>query len=361
MSLLQLQDGDHEEVAFFRDKSSGILAIIAIHSTVLGPSLGGCRMMQYQSLDDALTDVLRLSQGMSYKNSLAGLRLGGGKAVIVADRKMKEGRPELFRKFGEFVESLKGRYITAEDLGTSVEDMNSVLKSTKYVTGRDSATGGGGDPSPYTALGVLGGMKACVNFVWGSPELKNRHVAVQGVGHVGLELCRLLSAEGAKLTVCDSRAEAGEIAKKKYGAEVVPSAEIYGVSCDIFAPCATGGILNPESVPKLQAKIIAGAANNQISGGQLLPGGAVIGPEVVEESIRARGIVYAPDFAINSGGVILCYDELEPGGFTPSRVLERVSRISGTIGRILEESRTSGQSPGTIAVRLAKERITKGV
>lgn len=360
MSLALLAEKDHEEIVFFRDPKTSIVAIVAIHSTVLGPALGGTRMMSYGNLDEALTDVLRLSEGMSYKNSLAGLRLGGGKAVIVADRKLQAGRSELFEQFGRFVESLNGRYITAEDLGTSVEDMNSVLRRTSHVTGRDQAKGGGGDPSPYTALGVLGGMKAACEYVWNSPELKGRHVAIQGVGHVGMELCRLLAERGARISVCDSRPEALEQAKNRYGAAIVSVQDVYQLDCDIFAPCATGGIINPETAPKLNCKIVAGAANNQIAGGQLTPGSAFINAEVVEESLARKGIVYAPDFAINSGGVILCYDELEPGGYTPARVLKRVSGIEGTIKRILEESRTSGQTPAKIAVRLAKDRIASG-
>lgn len=363
--LNELEQGGHEEVAFHRDPQTGITMIVAIHSTALGPALGGTRMMAYPSLDLALTDVLRLSQGMSYKNSLAGLNLGGGKAVIVADRKLEVGRRELFRSFGKFVESFGGRYITAEDLGTSVEDMNAVLESTAHVTGRDQSRGGGGDPSPYTALGVLAGMRACAEHVYGSRSLKGLRIAIQGVGHVGSELCKLLVDEGAKLLVADVRPEALEHAVKAFGAEAVELDKVLSVDCDILAPCAVGGIINPETVGAFRAKIIAGGANNQISAGQISAGQISAGQiaskqDAVEQQLFERGIVYAPDFAINSGGVILCYDELEPGGFTKSRVEERAGNVYSTICRILNESKQSSEPPGRIAVRLAKERIARG-
>ncbi len=358
-SLTELKEKGHEEVCFSRDPKSGIMMIIAVHSTVLGPALGGTRMMTYTSFDEALRDVLRLSEGMSYKNSLAGLKLGGGKAVIVADSQLKEGRRELFRSFGKFVERLQGRYITAEDLGTSVEDMSSVIESTSYVTGRDPAKGGGGDPSPYTALGVLEGMKACLEHVYGSTDLRGKHVAVQGTGHVGSELCALLVDAGAKLSVSDIRPESAEAVSKKFGATVVSPREIPFLECDIFAPCAVGAVINPTSIKKFRCKIIAGAANNQVSGGQET-GGTYLSAESVEDHLHQKGIIYAPDFAVNPGGVILCYDELEPGGFRKDRVVERASRVFSTIGEILRESKSSGESPPRIAVRLAKKRIEEG-
>jgi leucine dehydrogenase len=336
---------EYEQVSFFEDAKTGCVAIVAIHSTVLGPALGGCRMNQYPSREAALLDVLRLAEGMSYKNSLAGLNLGGGKSVIIADRNLRKGREELFESFGGFISSFGGRYYTAEDMGTSVDDMNSVLHTCPYVAGRDPRVGGGGDPSPHTAEGVFYGMRACLERVFESDSFKDRHVVVQGVGHVGTHLVRLLAEAGARVSVTDSNSQAVKNVCETFGARTVVADKVYDTDCDIFAPCAVGGIINPDTVKRLKTKIIAGAANNQIYG------------EGVEQELRRRGILYAPDFAINSGGVILCADELEPGGYTPKRVDERVARIYETIRRIIDRTYESGELPGDIAIRLAKQRI----
>lgn len=338
-------DREFEQVAFFTDERTGVRAIVAIHSSVLGPALGGLRMLQYPAYDDALRDVLRLSEGMSYKNSLAGLNLGGGKSVVIAPRDLQKGRQELFEWFGRMVASLGGRYYTAEDMGTSVEDMNAVLKSCPYVAGRDQSVGGGGDPSPHTARGVFEGMRACLEQAYGSDSFTGRHVLIQGVGHVGIYLARHLAEAGAKLTFSDTRPEVLQAACKEFSAAEVAPDKALQVECDIFAPCAIGGILNPQTVNGLKCKIVAGAANNQLSEPQ------------VEEALKRRGILYAPDFAINAGGVILCADELEPGGYTPARVDERVRRIYGTVGRVLQEAEKTGALAGDVAVRLAKARI----
>lgn len=335
----------HEQVSFFQDPATGVVGIVAIHSTVLGPSLGGCRMMKYGSIEEALFDVLRLSQGMTFKNSLAGLALGGGKSVLVADRALEKGRSELFESFARFVDTLGGRYYIAEDMGTSVSDMTSALRATQYVAGRDPAIGGGGDPSPWTALGVFQGMRACLERVFGSDSFAGRHVAIQGVGHVGRYLAKHLADAGARLTLADRRADVLAECCSLFGAGASTPEKIPFIESDVFAPCAVGGVLTKEAVPKLGAKIVAGAANNQVLG---------IG---VEEMLAKRGILYAPDFAINAGGVILCADELEAGGFQAHRVRARVERIYDTIGRILDAAAASKQVPGKIAVDLAEQRI----
>lgn len=348
MSNLELitQKG-HERVAFFQDARSGLLAIVAVHDTTLGPSLGGCRMRPYRSLEDALFDVLRLSEAMTYKNSLAGLDLGGGKSVIVSDSSIRgEAREKLFLAFGERVRSMEGSYITAEDMGTSVGDMSTILKTCDYVAGRDPKTGGGGDPSPYTALGVFGGIRACLEREFGgSVNFEQYHIAIQGVGSVGRNLAKLLAEAGARLTISDTKAEALREVSAELGATVVSPEEIASVECDVFAPCAVGGVINETSVGQLRCRIVAGAANNQILG------------DKTEQLLAQRGIMYAPDFAINAGGVINCAAELIPGGYSKSWVMEKVELIYGTVGRIIDESQRTGEASGDVAVRLAKERI----
>lgn len=376
MSVLsEITAHGHEQVVFFQENTSyfstpsfsapgaehplvqrtgeggaapgGLVAIVAIHDTTLGPALGGCRMHAYGSLEEALYDVLRLSEGMTFKNSLAGLNLGGGKAVIVQDRALQEGRVELFRKFGGWVSSLGGRYITAEDMGTSVSDMTAVLECCSHVAGKDPALGGGGDPSPWTALGVFCGMRACLERVYGAADFTGRTVAVQGAGHVGNYLVGHLVKAGAKVVVADTRAEPLEHVRKSYDVEVVSPKDIAEVQCDIFAPCAMGSAINPDTVGAIKCKIVAGAANNQLSDAR------------IEGELARRGIVYAPDFAINAGGVIMCADEFEPGGYTESRVRSRVERIYETVGAVLDRAKSSGQSTAEVAIQLAKERIVK--
>ena len=346
MSVIEwLAESKHEQVSFFHDKKTNLTAIVAVHDTTLGPALGGCRMKPYESFEKAAFDVLHLSEAMSYKNSLAGLNLGGGKSVIIADSNLKDGRAELFQSFGRAVQSLCGRYITAEDMGTSVDDMSMIVKTCEYVAGRDPNSGGAGDPSPYTARGVFDGIRACLERTFDSADYSGRHVAIQGVGHTGGILVKHLVEAGAQVTVADTNTAAVEAIRDQYGVDAVAPNEIASVDCDVFAPCAVGQIVNPESVKDMRCQIIAGAANNQIDGDQT--------PQMLSE----RGILYAPDFAINAGGVILCADELEPGGFTPSRVKERVDRIYHTVGRILDEAKQSGKFSGDIAVLHAQERI----
>ena len=346
-SIERILSEGHEQLSIFQAQEVGLTAIVSIHNTRIGPALGGCRMRQYQNLDEALFDALRLSEGMTYKNALCGINFGGGKSVIVADRNLTTGRKELFQKFGTFVNSLGGSYITAEDMGTSVSDMSEILKTCPYVAGRDQASGGGGDPSPFTARGVFEGMRACLKHVFGSSDFLGRHVAIQGVGHVGYYLATYLKEAGAKVTIADTREEVARQVAESLHVELVSSDVILSLPCDILSPCAVGAVINDQSVKSLQCRIIAGAANNQL-----------LGQSVVSE-LTKKGIVYAPDFAINAGGVILCADEFEPGGFTESRVLERVKNIYGTIDKILSESKSKTLFTEVIALEMAKERILK--
>ncbi len=348
MSVLgEIKKREHQEVVFHQDKQTGVLSITAIHDTTLGPALGGCRMRKYASIEEALYDVLKLSEAMTYKNSLAGLNVGGGKCVLLTDHTVQEGRKGIFQNFGKFLNTLNGQYITAEDMGTSVSDMSTIQSVSKFVCGRDPKDGGGGDPSPYTAQGLFAGIRACLERYFGSGDYKGKHFVIQGVGHVGERIVKLLAEAGGKLTIYDTSSKVTARVCKEYGAEATTGEQIMSLPCDVFVPCAVGGIINAQTVNKLQCKIVAGAANNQLEGGD------------TETILSARGIMYAPDFAINAGGVILCADELEEGGFTPKRVNERVEQIYHTVSKILDESKKTSIETGKIAIRLAKERIEK--
>ncbi len=346
MRVLQAAaEREHEQVVFFNYPEVGLKAIVGIHNTVLGPSLGGCRMRLYKDEEQAFEDVLRLSEGMTYKSSLAGLDLGGGKSCIIADPHMKEGREELFVQFGKCVEALSGRYIAAEDMGTSVQDVVYMQRETEHLSGRDPADGGGGDPSPWTARGVHGSIVAACERVYGTSDLAGRKVALQGVGHVGMYLLDSLVKAGAAVTICDTNESHLELAKKEYGVEVCGLDDIYDVDCDVYAPCATGQTVNPETVARMKCKIIAGAANNQLSD----PG--------VYNNIEAKEILYCPDFAINSGGVISCAGELQPGGWNEGWVADKVDNIYFTMQRVLDEAQKRGRFTELVAIELAKERI----
>lgn len=334
-----------EGVHIHADQENGAIAIVAIHSTALGPAVGGCRMRAYGSFNEALQDVLRLAQGMSYKNALAGLSYGGGKAVLLADPSSKVGRRQLMSAFGAFVRSLNGRYYTAEDMGTNVNDIEAIRESCPYVVGTARASGGCGDPSPFTALGVLHGMVACCEHRYKKASLKGRHVLVQGVGNVGMELVKLLHQEGARVSISDVDSNRVRSATALYGCSSVPPEQIFETACDIFSPCAIGGIVTKQVATRMSCSILAGAANNQLSA-----------PEV-ERILCERGILYAPDFAINAGGVIACVDQLEAGGFSLDRVTKRVEKIYQTILSIIAESSRSGAMTGETAVRIASCRI----
>lgn len=333
---------DYEQLVFCQDKNSGLKAIIAIHDTTLGPALGGTRMWTYKSEAEAIEDALRLAKGMTYKNAAAGLNLGGGKTVIIGDPK-KDKNPELFRAFGRYIQGLNGRYITAEDVGTTVEDMDLIHMETDFVTGISPEFGSSGNPSPVTAYGIYKGMKAAAMEAFGSDSLEGRTVAVQGVGNVAYTLCEHLHEEGANLIVTDINKESVERAVNAFGAIAVDPDDIYGVDCDIYAPCALGATINDETIPQLKAKVIAGSANNQLKKAEH------------GDIIHEKGIVYAPDYVINSGGVINVADELN--GYNASRAMKNVESIYDILLKIFEISKRDNVPTYVAADRMAEERI----
>lgn len=345
MSVFEHINGDgYEQVVYCSDDQSGLRAIIAIHSTALGPALGGTRFYPYATEDEALVDVLRLSRGMTFKAAAAGLDLGGGKAVILGDpRRIKN--EELLRAYGRFVETLGGRYITAEDVGTALEDMDVVRRESRWVTGCSHTYGGSGDPSPVTAYGVLQGIKACCLEVFGDAELKDRTVALQGVGKVGHALCGYLVKEGAKVTIADIDVDNLAKAVSDYGVETTPLATVHTSECDIFAPCALGGIVNDDTISDFRCKIIAGAANNQLA------------TEGHGDKLRDLGILYAPDFVINAGGLINVEDELR--GYDRARAMKRVEGIYKQLQHIFTMARERGLSTSRAATEYAEDRIRK--
>ena len=340
----QIHEAHHEQVVFCHDAQSGLDSIIAIHDTTLGPALGGTRMWPYRSADEALTDVLRLSEGMTYKAAVADLELGGGKAVIIGDSK-RDKTPELLRAHGRFVDTLGGRYITAEDVGIGVEDMEYVYEETKHVTGIRSTPHGSGDPSPVTAYGVYHGIKASCRKKLGTDELKGVRVAVQGAGHVGYYLCENLAAEGAVLTICDIDPERVRKVVDDFGAAPVESDEIYDVECDVFAPCALGAIVNDGTLRRLRCSIVAGAANNQLE------------EDRHGDALDAKGILYAPDYVINAGGLINVYGELVGYGLETAK--EKARGIYGTLLSIYDIAEEEATPTYRAADRLARERIRK--
>lgn len=337
----------HEQVSYFYYPEVGLKAIVSIHDTTLGPALGGCRLRMYDDEQQAFDDVMRLSEGMTYKSSLAGLPLGGGKSCIIADPSMKEGRKELFQKFGECLNFLMGRYVTAEDMGTCVEDMMAIRATSRFVVGTDPLKGGAGDPSPWTARGVFLAMRAAVERVCSdAPSLKGKRISLQGVGHVGMHLLELLAAEGATIVVSDTNKDAVAEAARRFGARAVAPDALYDEPCDIFAPCAIGQTVNPTTLARLKCRIIAGAANNQLS------------DPSVYSILESKGILYCPDFAINSGGVICVGAELAEGGPNKEWIKEKVEAIYVTTARVLDESKLRGKFTEEVAIELAKERIS---
>jgi len=337
----------HEAVHFFHDAATGLRAIIAIHSTALGPGAGGCRRWQYASDDLALTDVLRLSRGMTYKNAIARLPFGGGKAVILASDATPKS-PKLFQAFGRLVESLDGRYITAEDVGCSVEDMRHVNEETSHVSGLPkSGDSAGGDPSPVTALGVFLGIQSAVKARLGKESLEGIRVAVQGVGHVGLNLCRLLDEAGAALIVADVNREHLNQASNELPVTVVAPTELLYSDVDVLAPCALGNIFTSATIPKLKATIIAGAANNQLA------------TEADGARLAERNILYAPDYVINAGGIISVAHEYF-GDSSADHVQEAVERIPGRLDTIFARSQESGKPTNVIADDVARKIVAEG-
>ncbi len=341
MSVFEHPEFDaHEEVAFCHDADSGLRAIIAIHNSNLGPALGGCRMWPYASEADALTDALRLSRGMTYKSALAGLAYGGGKTVIIGDAKTMKSEG-LFRALGRFVDSLGGRYSIAEDVGITVADVETMALETRHVAG--VTAGGAGDPSPATAYGVFMGIRAAVQHKLGRNDLQGIRVAVQGLGAVGYHLCEFLSGDGAELVVTDLNQAAVERAVQELGAHAVAPDDIYGTGVDVFAPCALGAVVNDDTLKVLKAQIVAGSANNQLA------------KDRHGELLARRGILYAPDYVINAGGIINI--SCEGPSYDQARAFSKVARIGPTLLAIFERAEAQGISTAEAADRLAEQRF----
>jgi leucine dehydrogenase len=337
-----IANSGHEQVVFCQMKEAGLKAIIAVHNSVLGPALGGLRMWPYRTEQEALNDVLRLSRGMTYKAAVAGLNLGGGKAVIIGDPS-KDKSEALFRAFGRFVNSLNGRYITAEDVGIDVNDMEYVFRETEYVTGVHQVHGGSGDPSPFTAYGTMQGLMAALNFRFGNEDVGQYSYAVQGVGHVGMEFVRLLREQNAKVWVTDINQDLVKRAVEDYGAEAVGLDEIYDVPADVYAPCALGGTVNASTLPRLKCKIICGAANNQLA------------TDEIGDEVEKRGMLYAPDYAVNAGGLMNV--SLEIDGYNRERAMRMMRTIYYNLGKIFQIARRDKIPTYKAADRMAEERI----
>ncbi|NBL64328.1 leucine dehydrogenase [Flavobacterium sp. NST-5] len=338
----QVSFDNHEQIVFCNDKDTGLKAIIGIHNTVLGPALGGTRMWKYTNEWEALNDVLRLSRGMTFKSAISGLNLGGGKAVIIGDSKMDK-TPEMIKKFGEYIHSLSGKYITAEDVGTTTPDMDLIRTVTPHVTGISVENGGSGNPSPVTAYGVYMGMKAAAKYKFGSENLAGKKILVQGTGNVGETLIKHLTNEGALVQMTDiNEARLLEI-NAKYGAQIF-TGDIYSADVDIYAPCALGATINDETVNKIQAKVIAGAANNQL---------AV--EEIHGKVLKERGIAYAPDFLINAGGIINVYAEIV--GYDSAEAIRRTENIFNTTLEIFNFADVNNVTTHQAALSIAQKRI----
>lgn len=339
----QMLLNNHEQVLFCNDNATGLKAIIAIHNTVLGPSLGGTRFWNYNNEMEALTDVLRLSRGMTYKSSVAGLNLGGGKAVIIGDPK-KIKNEALLRRFGKFVNSLGGKYITAEDVAMSSRDMEIIKMETDYVSGLPVNMGGSGDPSPVTAYGVYVSMKASAKEAFGTDNLAGKKVLVQGIGNVGLHLVEHLSKEGAKVYVFDITEDRIKMAVDKYKAEFVSADKMFDLDIDIYAPCALGATVNDETLSRLKCKVICGAANNQLAE-----------EKKHGEMVMNKGILYAPDFVVNAGGIINVFYELE--GYNRERAMAHAEKIYDTTWNIIQTAKTQNIPTYAAANKIAEQRI----
>lgn len=337
-----LETSGHEQVVFCHNRDAGLKAIIAIHDTTLGPALGGVRMRAYANTDDALRDVLRLSRTMTYKNALAGLNVGGGKAVIIADPAVDKSEV-LLRAFGRQVEALCGRYIAAEDVGTDVNDMENIHLETGFVTGVHPAHGGSGDPAPFTAYGALQALMAAIHRKFGHEEIGTVSIAVQGLGHIGMELVKLLRERGARLYVADLDPVRVQQAVTAYGCEAVRPDAIYDVAADVFAPCAMEAAIDMDTLERLKAKVICGTANNQLAS------------HAVGDELFRRGVLWAPDYAVNAGGVMNV--ALEIDGYNRERAMRQIGSIYHTLGRVFDQSERDGISPQRAADRLAEARI----
>jgi leucine dehydrogenase len=340
MDLRALEASEHEEVVSCHDPTTGLVSIIAIHSTKLGPSLGGTRFYPFASEDDALADVLRLSKAMTYKSAAAGLDFGGGKAVIIGNPRTDK-TDDLIRAYGRFVDTREGRYITTEDVGTTVADMDLIAQETKHVTGTHT---GSGDPSETTGWGVFSAMRAVAKRLWGAETMRGRHVAIQGVGKVGSYIAGHLAEDGARLTIADIFEESALRIATKYGADVVPTQEIHTIECDILAPCALSGEINATTVPEMRCAAVVGCANNQLAT-----------PDMADV-IAQRGVVYAPDFIVNAGGVINIAYEVGRA-YDRKAAFEHAWRIGETVDRVLDIAAEQGITTEAAAEHLAEERI----
>lgn len=345
MLFERMKTEEFEQVVFCQDSRTGLKAIIAMHSTALGPAVGGCRMWNYASEAEAMNDVLRLSKGMTYKAAISGLNWGGGKAVIMGDAKTAK-TPELLERFGEFVATLNGNYVTAKDVGIGSDDLRTIKTRTSHVLGIDGEKGSSGDPSPATSWGVYHGMRAAAQAAYGANSMKGMRVAMQGLGSVAYYLLEHLVADGAEVIACDVDQAVIDRAVSKFGIEIVHPDKIYDVKCDIFSPNALGATINGDTLPRLQTKVIAGGANNQLSTSE-------IGFEVMN-----RGMIYAPDYAINAGGLTNIYHEsMIEGGYSRTRAFDHVAQIGNTIAKILERSKAENLPSHIVADRMAEERV----
>jgi leucine dehydrogenase len=342
VSVFSELGAEYEEVVFFHDPPTGLRAIVAIHSTALGPALGGARFYPFPTEQEALHDVLRLARGMTYKAAAAGLDLGGGKAVIIGDPR-RDRSEELLRAYGRFVESLGGRYITAEDVGTSRDDMDLIRRETRWVMGISERLGGSGDPSPVTAYGVYQGLQACAEEALGTSSLQGVHVVVQGIGKVGYALVGHLAENGARVTVADVDVDAVARAVNAFGVETTDPDKAHAIECDILAPCAMGGLIRDDTIPELKCRVVAGAANNQL------------GESVHADVLHELGILYAPDFVINAGGLVNVADELL--GYDRERAMKRVEDVYRNLREVFGRARADGITPAAAAERVAEERI----
>ena len=347
MQITEIPFEGYEKVVRCKDEASGLHALIAVHDTTLGPALGGMRMLPYAGEDEALFDVLRLSKGMTYKSAVAQTGLGGGKSVIIGDPATGKSRA-LFEAMGKFVESLDGLYITAEDMNIGIPDLEIVKTQTRWVTGLSRESGSSGNPSPYTALGCTHGIVAVVEEVFGSPDMTGRRVLIQGVGAVGGQLAINLKERGAKVIICDINEKRVAQLVKDHGFEAVPDAEHLSVECDVYSPCARGATINDDTIPQLKTKAVAGCANNQL----LEPRHA--------DMLRERGILYAPDYVLNAGGIINVGVELLPGGYDEAKAIRKIEQIDDQLKRVFEISKRENISTRDAAARLAEERLAEG-
>lgn len=343
MTITEIAVPDYEKVIEAKDPRSGLHCLIAIHDTTLGPALGGARIYPYQKKEDALKDVLRLAKGMTYKSAIVEDGFGGGKSVIIADPKTDK-TDQLLEAFGSVIQSLKGKYIVAEDVGSNVQDMMIIRRKTPYVAALPTENSSG-DPSRFTAWGVFKGMQAVSMKIWNTPSLKDKTIAIQGLGHVGNLLADLLFWEGARLVFADVDTQKIRLLARRYGAQITDPKSIIETTCDILSPCALGGILNHQTIPRLNCLAIAGSANNQLQ------------EEKDGKQIKSQGIIYAPDFVINAGGIINASAEFDEGGYNPKKSKEKVAKIYDTLLEIFIRSEMENKTPNQIALEIAEQKI----